>query len=80
MTSARRRRAFTLIELLVILAIMGLLVALLIPAVPQARESSRRVRCQGNLRQLGIDLSNYQAAAGVYPFGVGADGDGAIAT
>jgi prepilin-type N-terminal cleavage/methylation domain-containing protein len=80
MTSAVRRRAFTLIELLVVLAIIGLLVALSIPAVQQARESSRRAWCQGNLRQLGIALSNYQAAAGVYPFGVGADGDGAIAT
>ena len=80
MTSAVRRRAFTLIELLVVLAIIGLLVALSIPAVQQARELSRRAWCQGNLRQLGIALSNYQAAAGVYPFGVGADGDGAIAT
>jgi prepilin-type N-terminal cleavage/methylation domain-containing protein len=80
MTYSCRRKALTLIELLVALAIIGLLVALLIPAVQQARESSRRIRCQGNLRQLGIGLSNYQATAGVYPFGVGADGDGAIPT
>ena len=80
MTSARRRRAFTMVELLVVIAVIGLLVALLLPAVQQARESARRAQCQGNLRQLGIALNNYQAAAGVYPFGVGADGDGAIAT
>jgi type II secretory pathway pseudopilin PulG len=64
----------------VVIAVIGLLVALLLPAVQRARESARRVRCQGNLRQLGIALNSYQAAAGVYPFGVGADGDGAIAT
>ncbi len=80
MTSAPRRRAFTMVELLVVIAVIGLLVALLLPAVQRARESARRVRCQGNFRQLGIALNSYQAAAGVYPFGVGADGDGAIPT
>jgi prepilin-type N-terminal cleavage/methylation domain-containing protein len=80
MTSAHCRRAFTIIELLVVVAVIGLLVALLLPAVQRAREASRRAQCQGNLRQLGIALNSYQAAAGVYPFGVGADGDGAIPT
>lgn len=80
MTSSRRHGAFTLIELLVVIAVIGLLVALLIPAAQRARESARRAHCLGNLRQLGIALTSYQAAAGVYPFGVGADGDGAIPT
>src|SRR5262245_21239771 len=80
MISARRRRAFTIVELLVVIAVIGLLAALLLPAVQRAREAARRAQCQGNLRQLGIALNNYQAAAVVYPFGVGADGDGTIAT
>jgi prepilin-type N-terminal cleavage/methylation domain-containing protein len=80
MTSARRRRAFTMVELLVVIAVIALLVVLLIPAVQTARAAARLAQCRGNLRQLGIALNAYQAAAGVFPFGVGADGDGAIAT
>jgi prepilin-type N-terminal cleavage/methylation domain-containing protein len=77
--TTRRRTAFTLIELLVAIAIIGLLVALLLPAVQAAREAARRVQCSSNLRQLGIGLANYQTSCGVYPFGVGADSDGIIA-
>jgi prepilin-type N-terminal cleavage/methylation domain-containing protein len=80
MTSAHRRGAFTLIELLVVIAVIAMLAVLLIPAVQWSRSAARLARCRGNLRQLGIALNAYQAAAGVFPFGVGADGDGAIAT
>ncbi|MDR3637968.1 MAG: DUF1559 domain-containing protein [Isosphaeraceae bacterium] len=74
------RRAFTLVELLVVIAIIGALVALLIPAVQAAREASRRAKCESNLRQLGTALNAYQSIVGVYPFGVGADGDGSVPT
>ena len=75
-----RSRAFTLIELLTVVAVIGLLVALLLPAVQQARESSRQTHCQNNLRQLGLGLNNYLTSTGVLPFGVGADGDSATPT
>jgi prepilin-type N-terminal cleavage/methylation domain-containing protein len=68
-------RAFTLVELLVSMSVIGVLIALLLPAVQRAREAARRVQCQANLRQIGIALGQYEQAAGVFPFGVGADAD-----
>lgn len=64
-----RRRGFTLIELLTAFGIVALLAALILPAVQQARESSRRLQCQNQLKQLGLALHNYQGAQTVFPPG-----------
>lgn len=61
-------------ELIVTVAVIGLLAALLLPAVQAARESSRRLQCANNLKQLGLALAGYESARRCYPFGVGGGG------
>ena len=63
----RYRRAFTLIELLGVVSIVGLLAALLLPAVRAAREAARRASCTNNLRQFGMALHNDAATADCVP-------------
>ena len=60
-------RAFSLVELLVVLAIIGLLLALLLPAVPAGRDTARRMQCASHLRQIGIAIANYENAYGRLP-------------
>lgn len=64
------RRGFTLVEMLATIAVIGLLVALLVPAIQSARESARRSQCNNNLRQIGLAVLAYaNANADILPAG-----------
>lgn len=64
-----KRRGFTLVELLVVVGVITVLMALLLPAVQQAREASRQTHCKNNLKQIGAALHNYYEANQIFPPG-----------
>jgi len=63
-------RAFTLVELLVVIAVIGVLVALLLPAVQSAREAARRVECANQLKQLALAAHGFNTAHRSFPPGL----------
>jgi len=68
-SSAKRPRAFTMIELLVTMSIIGIVIAITLPAVQSVRESARVTHCQANLRQFGLAAQNFHSTHRMFPSG-----------
>lgn len=66
-SAAGVRGGFTLVEMLVSIAIIGVLLGLLVPAVQSSRESSRQAACANNLKQIGLALQSHHGAKGEFP-------------
>lgn len=61
------RAGFTVIELLVVITVIGILVALTLPAVQQAREAARRTQCRNNLKQISLAVLEFENTYGAFP-------------
>lgn len=63
----KAKSGFTLVELLVVVAIIGILVGLLLPAVQQVREAARNTTCKNNMRQIGLATMNFESSFEAFP-------------
>ena len=80
-TASHRRKkslfqGFTIIELMVSLVIIGILLAIIVPAIQQALEAARRTTCKNNLHQIGAAISDYDSQHGIFPHGASGTPDG----